>query len=107
MCNRGLQFWKFAQNGAAPAVHLEKEQESKPNENPPSPTLCPAGDRKLTEMLTGTVPDSGPQPSGTFSTLGWSVIAVKPSESGGGSAGSRCDQIFDMNKSKRISKRHF
>jgi hypothetical protein len=38
-------------------------------------------------MLTGAVPDSGPQPSGTFSTLGWTVIAVKPSGRRGGQQG--------------------
>jgi hypothetical protein len=42
-----------------------------------------AQDWKLIGILTGT-PDNRPQPSGTFHTPRWSVIAVKPSRRGGG-----------------------
>ncbi len=61
---------------------LGKSKRVGPMEDLPTTTLCMAQDRKLTGMLTGAASNCGPEHGGTFPTLGWSVIAVKPSRRG-------------------------
>ncbi len=58
--------------------------------------LCIAQDRKLIGILTGAVPDCGPQPVRTSPPLGWSEIAVKPSGRGRGAEGWCRGQTFDV-----------
>jgi hypothetical protein len=56
-------------------------------------------------ILTGAVPDCGPQLGGTSPALGWTVIAVKPTRRG--SPRWRYGQTSDKNTSKCMSKHHF
>ncbi len=79
MCNRALQFQKFAQNGVAPPLWLEREREPAQLRTRHPRTLRGLGP----EILTDAMPDCGPQPGGTSPTLRSSVIAVKPSGRGG------------------------
>jgi hypothetical protein len=51
-------------------------------------------------MLTGAVPDCGPQPGGTSPAIGWSVIAVKPSGRGGGHQGGAATELLTKNCQK-------
>jgi hypothetical protein len=77
VCLRALKFQEFAQNNAAPVVQLE---------------------RARLRTLQGLGPETDwnsdwrradfrPQPGGTPPTLGWFVIAVKPSVGGEGQQG--------------------
>ncbi len=101
-----LRFWVFAQNGTVTSVHLERAREQARLR-----TRCPlaislAQDQKLIGILTGDVPDCGPQPGRISPTLGWSVIAVILSGGGGGLAEWCCSQTSDENISKCMSKHH-
>jgi hypothetical protein len=93
---------KFAQNGVAPAVHLERAREQTRLRTCNPPVLCLAWDRKLIGILTSIVKDCGLLPGGTSSALGWSVIKVE-----GGGVGICCCQTSDKIMSKCLSKHYF
>ncbi len=83
LCNRAVRF-KICQEWCGNISTLRKSKRARPNENPPTPTLCAVWNWNLTEMLTSAALDCRPQTGRTSPALRWSVITVKLSGRGGG-----------------------
>jgi hypothetical protein len=84
---------------------LTKSERPGSTENPPSPALSTAQDRKLIAIPTGAAPDSRPQSGWTSHALWWSLISVKPSRRRGRQGGVAVGLL--QKYFKKSVKRHF
>jgi hypothetical protein len=82
---------------------LRKSTRGGPTVNPPPPALSTAWDRKPISVMTGAAPDCSPQPGRTSPTLGWSVIAVKPSRRGDRQGGAAAELLTKNIKNVKTS----